>query len=215
MFNFQASFSDEFGSSHRGAKQDTQFYEDGVWELTKLRAILCGSYVYGYYVEDEKTRIVFESLQTELEEATERLAEVIARFSQTTIMFIDSKICSSLRPYLRTPQKTIMQILKHCRRKRQEFTKASNSNFHPPDDEEVATRFSPAGVVPPHLDKNLTDVEKIYAIYDWMAYNERKQDNAQENPGSPAKHCQSIGIHLIFVQKVRWKFVQAWSPLLG
>jgi hypothetical protein len=43
----------------------------------------------------------------------------------------------------------------------------------------VAGRFSPAGVVPPHLDKNLTDVEKIYAIYDWMAYNESKQDSAE------------------------------------
>ena len=70
----------EFGSNRRGTKQDTQFYEDGVWELAKLRAILCGSYVYGFYLEDEKKKIMFESLQTELEEIAERLAEVIARY---------------------------------------------------------------------------------------------------------------------------------------
>ena len=78
--------------------------------------------------------------------------------------------------------------MKHCRRKRQEFTKASNLNFCPPPEEKVAGRFSPAGVVPPHLDKNLTDVEKIFAIYDWMAYNESKHDSAEENPGLSFLH---------------------------
>ena len=80
---FQASFSDEFGPRQRDGKQDTQFYEDGTWELAKLRAVLCGSYVFGFYIENEKTRTGFESLQTELEEATERLAEVIARLTKS------------------------------------------------------------------------------------------------------------------------------------
>ena len=189
MLHFQGSLSGEFGSNRRGAKQDTQFYEDGVWELAKLRAILCGSYVYGFYIEDDKTRIMFESLQTDLEEITERLAEVIARSVNRGFLLYNIFIMDGLcRPYLRTPRKTIIQVIKTCRRKRQEFAKASNANFHPPDDEEVALRFSPGGVVPPHLDHNLTDVEKIYAIYDWMAYNERKdpkQDNAQDNQGLP------------------------------
>jgi hypothetical protein len=67
----------------------------------------------------------------------------------------------------------------------------------------VAGRFSPAGVVPPHLDKNLTDVEKIYAINDWMAYNESKQDSAEENPGLAFKQpiLRSIK-QLIFL--LRW-----------
>lgn len=71
--------SDEFVSRHRNVVLDTKFYEDGTWELAKLRAILCGSYVFGFYIEQESIRNLFESLQTELEEATEQLAEVIAR----------------------------------------------------------------------------------------------------------------------------------------
>jgi ankyrin repeat/IBR domain-containing protein 1 len=168
----KASLSDEFGTRHKNAKQDTQFYEDGAWELAKLRAILCGSYVYGFYIEHESIRNMFESLQTELEESTERLAEVIAR------------------PYLRTPRKTIIQIVKHCKKKRQEFIKASNYNFQTPKKEEVSRRQSPVGLVPPHLDKNLTDVEKIYAIYDWMEYNESKQD--QISPEGQMDICASL-----------------------
>jgi ankyrin repeat/IBR domain-containing protein 1 len=53
-------------------------YEDGIMELVKLRAVLCGRYVFGFYIENEKKRTSFESLQTELEEATECLTEVIA-----------------------------------------------------------------------------------------------------------------------------------------
>ena len=67
---------DEFGPRQRDGKQDTQFYKDRTWELAKLRAVLCGSYVF--YIKDEKRRSGFESLQTELREATKRLAEVIA-----------------------------------------------------------------------------------------------------------------------------------------
>ena len=55
---FQASFSDEFEPRQRELKQDTQFYKDGIWELGKL----------GFYIENEKTRTCFESLQIELEE---------------------------------------------------------------------------------------------------------------------------------------------------
>ena len=112
--------------------------------------------MFGFYIRNESSRPLFESLQTELEEATEQLAEVIAR------------------PYLRTPRKTIIQIIKHCKKKRQEFIRASNSNFFPLLPAEG--KSMDGGIVPPHLDKNLTDVEKIHAIYDWMAYNERKQD---------------------------------------
>ena len=76
----QASLSGDMGNSRRLVVRDTQFYEDGVWELTKLRSVLCGSYVYGYYMtEDQVNRTVFESLQTELEVATEHLSEIIAR----------------------------------------------------------------------------------------------------------------------------------------
>ena len=116
-----------------------QFYEDGVWELSKVqffltsitaifsfyiweyfhyphsadrmqrtpcfqvRAILCGSYVFGFYLQvilevllvpqsrvrplstqEEECKGLFEGLQTELEEVTEALAEVIARCQLTS-----------------------------------------------------------------------------------------------------------------------------------
>ena len=59
----------------------------------QVRAILCGSYVFGFYLQvilaplegdtlltqEEECKGLFEGLQTELEEVTEALAEVIAR----------------------------------------------------------------------------------------------------------------------------------------
>ena len=97
-------------------------------------------------------------------------------------MLVDVLIFES-RVYLQTPRKTVIQIVKHCRRRRQDLTKPSNSNFQPAENTEMASSGSPVGVVPPHLDKNLTDVEKIYAIYDWMVYNERKQDGSHGSQG--------------------------------
>ena len=63
----------------------------------QVRAILCGSYVFGFYLQvilalrwflqgenlltqEEECKGLFEGLQTELEEVTEALAEVIARY---------------------------------------------------------------------------------------------------------------------------------------
>ena len=40
---------------------------------------MCEIYVFGFHIEDEMTKTGFESLQTELEDATERQAEAIAR----------------------------------------------------------------------------------------------------------------------------------------
>jgi len=169
----QASLCGEQGGGRVGKTLDTQFYEDGVWELSKLRAILCGTYVYGYYLQDSEGRQVFERLQMEVEEVAEALAEVIAR------------------PYLRTPRKTIQQIVSSCRRKRMELDRAASHSFRPsPSDEELALRFTSGAVggVPPHLDHNLTDVEKIYAIYDWLSYNENK-DVATADPVGVQPAC--------------------------
>ena len=95
------------------------------------------------------------------------------------------------RPYLRTPRKTIIQIVKKCRRKRQEFVKAANCNFNAAATEDETRRPSTIGLVPPHLDKNLTDVEKIHAIYDWMEYNEREQDDDHDQIGLGVFVCIS------------------------
>ena len=69
----------------------------------QVRAILCGSYVFGFYLQvilevllvpqsrvrplstqEEECKGLFEGLQTELEEVTEALAEVIARWQLTS-----------------------------------------------------------------------------------------------------------------------------------
>ena len=51
--------------------KNTKFYEDGVWELLKARQILCGSYAYGFTLEDgTQSRNIFEFMQNELEEVT-------------------------------------------------------------------------------------------------------------------------------------------------
>jgi ankyrin repeat/IBR domain-containing protein 1 len=101
---------DRRGTTLDSAERNTKFYEDGVWELLKARTCLCGSYAYGFFMEEElncddammsQRKRVFEIMQNELEEITERLSEMIAR------------------PYLRTPRRVIVQTLQLCRRKRQ------------------------------------------------------------------------------------------------
>ena len=79
-----------------------------IMQYGQVRAILCGSYVFGFYLQvvlslhvdssnlvsqlllfgssmlvfpqEEECKGLFEGLQTELEEVTEALAEVIARW---------------------------------------------------------------------------------------------------------------------------------------
>ena len=67
---------------------------------------------------------MFEGLQTELEEVTEALAEVIARW-ETFVVFrhLHDKLH---RPYLRTPRKTVIQIVQACRKKRKQFDRVAN-----------------------------------------------------------------------------------------
>jgi ankyrin repeat/IBR domain-containing protein 1 len=45
-----------------------KFVEDGVRELLKARRVLCGSYVYGYYLEDNGyNKTIFEFMQVTIE----------------------------------------------------------------------------------------------------------------------------------------------------
>ncbi|KAG8282877.1 hypothetical protein J6590_027311 [Homalodisca vitripennis] len=95
---------------------EVKFVEEGVRELLKARRILCGSYVYGYYLEDNGySRTIFEFMQNELEEVTERLSEMVAR------------------PYLRTPRSVIVQTTALARRKRHEFARAVSKGLVPPE----------------------------------------------------------------------------------
>ncbi|XP_022243991.1 ankyrin repeat and IBR domain-containing protein 1-like isoform X1 [Limulus polyphemus] len=98
------------------AELETRFLEEAVRELLRARRVLCGSYVYGYYLEDNGyNKTIFEFMQHDLEEAAEKLSEMVAR------------------PYLRTPRDKIIQSTIYCRRKRHEFVTAVSKGLIPPE----------------------------------------------------------------------------------
>nr|CAD7400336.1 unnamed protein product [Timema cristinae] len=111
-----ASSLGKSGKTEDGAEKGTKFVEDGVRELLKARRVLCGSYVYGYYLEDNGyNKTIFEFMQNELEEVTEKLSEMVAR------------------PYLRTPRSVVIQTTALARRKRHEFVRAVSKGLIPPE----------------------------------------------------------------------------------
>lgn len=105
-------------------ENETRFIEYAVSELLKARRVLCGSYVYGYYLEDNGyNRTIFEFMQNELEDCTEKLAQMVAR------------------PYLQTPRAKIIQTASLVKRKRQEFTIAVSKGLIPPETPPTMRRF--------------------------------------------------------------------------
>ena len=45
-------------------QRGVRFVEEGAKELSKVRRVLCGSYVYGYYLEDDgHNKTIFEYMQ--------------------------------------------------------------------------------------------------------------------------------------------------------
>jgi len=51
-------------ASSSGPPACTRFIEEGIRELIKARRILCGSYVYGFYLEDNGyNKTIFEFMQ--------------------------------------------------------------------------------------------------------------------------------------------------------
>ena len=96
------------------------FIEEAIRELLKARRILRCSYVYGYYLDTfGHKKFIFEFIQTEFEECTENLSQIIAR------------------PHLKTPKHKIIRLTNLLRRKRLEFidtiTRGLNSfNDTPP-----------------------------------------------------------------------------------
>lgn len=80
------------------------FIEEAIKELLKARKILRCSYVYGYYLETfGHKKFIFEFIQTEFEECTENLSQIIAR------------------PHLKTPKHKIVKLSNVLRKKRIEF----------------------------------------------------------------------------------------------
>lgn len=56
------------GASLDSGEKGTKFIEDGVRELHKARRVLCGSYVYGYYLEDDGyNKTIFEFMQVSVQ----------------------------------------------------------------------------------------------------------------------------------------------------
>eukprot|EP00731_Ephydatia_muelleri_P020266 Em0012g1091a len=83
--------------------EDLSFIEDAICQLyITRRAVMC-SYGYGFFIEDAKWQDVFDRMQGELEEATEALAQVVAR------------------PNLRAPRAKIIQLTKDTRTKKKQL----------------------------------------------------------------------------------------------
>ncbi|KAK6165782.1 hypothetical protein SNE40_022633 [Patella caerulea] len=98
------------------ANAETKFVEHAVHQLLKARRVLKSSYVYGYYLDGPGyKKIVFEFMQTELEECTEILSQMVNRL------------------YLRTPRKKIIEQALIVQRKRLEFLIAISKGLVPPE----------------------------------------------------------------------------------
>nr|KAG5714730.1 hypothetical protein BaRGS_000218 [Batillaria attramentaria] len=98
------------------ANAETQFVEDAVRQLLKARRVLKCSYIYGYYLDGPGyKKIVFEFMQTELEECTEILSQMVNRL------------------YLRTPRARIIEQAHNVQRRRLEFTAAIAKGLVPPE----------------------------------------------------------------------------------
>ncbi|CAG5115366.1 unnamed protein product [Candidula unifasciata] len=98
------------------AHAETRFVEDAVQQLLKARRVLKCSYVYAFYLDGPGyKKIVFEFMQTELEECTEILSQMVNRL------------------YLRTPRRKIMEQAHIVQRKRLEFIMAISKGLVPPE----------------------------------------------------------------------------------
>lgn len=98
------------------ANAETQFVEDAVRQLLKARRVLKCSYIYGYYLDGPGyKKIVFEFMQTELEECAEILSQMVNRL------------------YLRTPRARIIEQAHNVQRRRLEFTAAIAKGLVPPE----------------------------------------------------------------------------------
>lgn len=78
--------------------------EEAIKELVRARQVLRCSYAYGFYLDQYgHQKFIFEYIQTEFEESTENLSQIIAR------------------PHLKTSRKKVIRLTNILRRKRIEF----------------------------------------------------------------------------------------------
>ncbi|RNA41923.1 ankyrin repeat and IBR domain-containing 1-like, partial [Brachionus plicatilis] len=92
-------------SSHSDTESESHlFIEEAIRELLRSRRILQCSYAYGYYLDSfGHKKFIFEFIQTEFEECTENLSQIIAR------------------PHLKTPKQRIIRLTNVLKKKRIEF----------------------------------------------------------------------------------------------
>ncbi|WAR10894.1 AKIB1-like protein [Mya arenaria] len=163
------------------AKDETRFVEEAVHKLLKARRVLKYSYVYGYYLDGPPYRkIVFEFMQTELEECTEILSQMVNRL------------------YLRTPRKKIIEQAQLCHRKRQEFLTAISKGLVPPETPpglrkkrrkysmDTEDDFDPEN---PWIVDASGRHTNIAAILDWPS-----DDSDEDDDGTPSKPSKALAI---------------------
>ncbi|CAF3363782.1 unnamed protein product [Rotaria sp. Silwood1] len=121
----QVTITSTTTNDENNIESQTKFIEDAIKELLRARRVLRCSYVYGYYLENSgHKKMIFEFIQTEFEECTETLSQIIAR------------------PYLRTPKHRIVQVTKTVKRKRLEFLETIARGLIPPDTPPSLKKFS-------------------------------------------------------------------------
>ena len=121
----QITTSKTTANMENNVELQTKFIEDAIRELLRARRVLRCSYVYGYYLENcGHKKMIFEFIQTEFEECTETLSQIIAR------------------PYLRTPKHRIVHVTKIVKRKRLEFLETIARGLIPPDTPPSLKKFS-------------------------------------------------------------------------
>ncbi|XP_022915198.1 ankyrin repeat and IBR domain-containing protein 1-like isoform X2 [Onthophagus taurus] len=155
------------GTDAESSEKGTKFIEDGVRELLKARRVLCGSYVYGYYLEDDGyNKAIFEFMQNELEEVTEKLSEMIAR------------------PYLRTPKTVIVQTTTLARRKRHEFVRAVAQGLIPPETPPSQRKAKKRR----YLDTDLSQPSNWLRACQWPEYDSDLEEGVEVPPMLPLLH---------------------------
>ena len=113
----------EEGRKHCG-NLDTSFLMYGMRQLLLSRQILKASYPFGYYMENERNqRTIFEFMQDDLEQTTERLSHMIAR------------------PYWTTPKSIMIDTTDKLVRHRQNFLTAVERGLVPKDESTFSGRY--------------------------------------------------------------------------
>lgn len=101
---------------HKISEMDMGFFEEATCELLCARRTLYASYAYGYFLEDNGyNKTIFEFMQGDLEDATEKLSEMVA--------------CK----YIQTPSQHIKQMAAVVKQKRLEFITVVMKGLIPPE----------------------------------------------------------------------------------